>query len=105
MPTMKFVVTECLGYGDGGDIEVEVDVTEEEIEEMKQLVRDNEEEFFDSIEGLYERIKQACRDEDPIWEDDEDSEEEDYDDTYYRVEIPQEIYDAVEAEPEEDETK
>ena len=33
--TMCFVVTECLGRGDGGDIKIEVEVTDTEIEQMK----------------------------------------------------------------------
>ena len=38
--TMCFVVTECLGRGDGGDIKIEVEVTDTEIEQMKELVRE-----------------------------------------------------------------
>lgn len=95
---MKFIVTQCLGGGDGGDVEVEVEVTEEDIEAMKDLVReqDGDGDYFpDYCEALYEKIKSEA-----AFSEDGEEYDEEADDTYYRVTVPQEIFDAVEEEDE-----
>ena len=39
---LEFWVTICLGHGDGGDVAVEVDVSDKEYELLKQCCRDDD---------------------------------------------------------------
>jgi hypothetical protein len=39
---LEFWVTICLGNGDGGDVAVTLDVTDDEYELLKQCCRDDE---------------------------------------------------------------
>ena len=92
---LDFLVTICLGYGDGGDVIVTTEVSEEEYELLKQCcLEDSEIEEFEGLEALYERVVEAAKDESECCEPD-DEEDIEYDDAYYTVAIPDEIYDAV----------
>lgn len=87
--SMRFIVTECLGGG--GDVEVEVLVTAEEIDQMKELVREeggDEDYFPEYCPSLFEKIKAELQDGD------------DDGDVYYKVQVPDSIYEAVEKEDE-----
>ena len=90
--SMRFIVTECLGGGDGGDVEVEVLVTAEEIDQMKELVREeggDEDYFPEYCPSLFEKIKAELQED-----------EDDGSDVYYKVQVPDSIYEAVEKEDE-----
>lgn len=95
--TLEFTVTICLGHGDGGDICVDVEVTNKEYKLLKECCREGEEiESFEGLEDLYKRVIAEARDESESC-DPEDCDI-DYDDADYGVEIPYEIYEAVENE-------
>jgi hypothetical protein len=97
MKKLEFTVTICLGHGDGGDICVAVDVTNKEYKLLKECCREGEEiESFDGLEELYNRIVAEARSESEF--NDPDDCDIDYDDADYVVEIPDEIFDAVEDE-------
>lgn len=99
---LQFTVNICLGYGDGGEIAVNVEVTDEEYELLKQCCRENETvESFNGLEKMYERIVAEAGDESEF-NDSEDCDI-DYDEAYYSVEIPFEIYEEVENEQTEEE--
>ena len=86
--TMKFIVTVCLGGGDGGDDQVEVEVTDGEIENMKDLVREqggDEDYFPEYCPSLYEKIRAEI-----AGEEDQD--------VFYKVQVPDSVYEMVEAE-------
>ena len=109
---LEFLVTICLGYGDGGDVEITETVTEEEFELLKQCCREDDEiSEFEGLEDLYERVCRAALEESGYCgpEDDEDSEEDDneyddyndydeYDDASCIVSMPDAVYDAVDGE-------
>ena len=77
---------------------VEVDVSDEEYELLKQCCRDDEEiDGYEGLEDLYERIADYAKDESECCEPD-DCEDIEYDDAYYRVAMPQVIYDEVQEE-------
>lgn len=89
---LEFTVSICLGGGYGGDICVEVEVTDKEYELLKKCCREGEEiESFKGLKPLYKRIVAAARDE---------SEDFDPEDADYGIEIPDEVYEAVESEDE-----
>ena len=95
---LEFWVTICLGHGDGGDVTVTIDVTDEEYELLKQCCRDDEEiEGYEGLEDLYERVVAAAKDKSECCEPD-DCEDIDYDEAYYTVAMPQVIYDEVQEE-------
>ena len=99
MKKLEFTVSICLGHGDGGDILVELDVTNKEYKLLKECCRENEEiESFEGLEELYKRIVAEARGESEFC--DPDDCDIDYDDADYVVEFPDEIYDAVAEENE-----
>ncbi len=101
--SLEFTVTMCLGYGDGGDVCVTVDVTEKEYELLKQCCRD-EIDIYDcgELEDLCSRIEAEARSEnDFIMSGLGDDEEMDYDSISYMIDIPDEIYESVEEEEED----
>lgn len=94
MQNLFFSVTECLGGGDGGEISVRVPVSDQEIEDMKTLVRKQfgDPRYFEQFcSSLYRKIREACLDEDPIWY------EGDYDpgEAAFLISVPREIFDAA----------
>ncbi len=94
---LEFTVAICLGHGDGGDICVDIEVTNKEYKLLKECCREGEEiESFEGLEDLYERIVAEARSESEFF-DPEDCDI-DYDNASYGVEMPDEIYDAVEDE-------
>ena len=100
---LEFCVTICLGHGDGGDVIVTVDVTEEEYDLLKDCCREDEEiESYEGLEALYERIIDAAIDESESCSPD-DEDEINYDDVSYIVAMPDEIYNEVQSEEYEDE--
>ena len=95
---LEFWVTICLGHGDGGDVTITIDVTDEEYELLKQCCREYEDiDSFEGLENLYERIVAAAKDESEYCEPD-DEDDIDYDDAYYTVAMPQVIYNEVQEE-------
>ena len=114
MHEVEFQVTLCYGGGDGGDICVTVDVTDEEYELLKQCCREDEDiSDYEELEDLVARIEAeakgedyACRP-DSSEDEDEDDYEEDYDDVTCMIQLPDEIYDLINEEeyeePDEDE--
>lgn len=95
---LEFWVTICLGHGDGGDMAVTLDITDTEYELLKRCCREYDEiGSFEGLEGLYERIVAASRDESECCEPD-DCEDIDYDDASYTVAIPDVIYNEVQEE-------
>ncbi len=95
---LEFWVTICLGHGDGGDVTVTIDVTDEEYELLKQCCREYEDiGSFEGLENLYERIVAAAKDESEYCEPD-DEDDIDYDDASYTVAIPEVIYNEVQEE-------
>jgi hypothetical protein len=94
---LEFTVTICLGHGDGGDICVEVEVTNKEYKLLKKCCAEGDDiDFFEGLEDLYNRIIAEARAESEFF-DPEDCDI-DYDNADYGVEMPDEIYDAVEDE-------
>ena len=94
---LEFTVTICLGGGDGGDVCVDVEVTNKEYKLLKECCREGEEiESFDGLEELYKRVVAEARGESEFC--DPDDSDIDYDDASYIVEMPYEIYEAVESE-------
>lgn len=92
---MDFLVTICLGHSDGGDVVVSVDVTEEEYKLLVACCRDGDEiDVYDGLDNLYDRIVEAAKDESAVC--DPDEEEIDYDDAYYRVDFPEQVYEEAE---------
>lgn len=52
MKSLEFLVTICLGGGDGGDVCVDVDVTDEEFELLKECCREGSDiEGYDGLEN------------------------------------------------------
>ena len=92
---LTFWVTVCLGRGDGGDITVDVDVTDEEYALLVQCSREEEEiDGYDGLEDLCERIKEAAADE----VDSCNAEfgiEEDYSDAGFMIQMPDVIWEAA----------
>ena len=94
---LEFTVNICLGYGDGGEIAVDVEVTDEEYELLKQCCREDDDiGSFEGLESLYERIVTEAGDESEF--NDPEECDTDYDEADYMVEIPYEIYEEVEKE-------
>ena len=92
---LEFWVTICLGHGDSGDVTVEVDVSDEEYELLKQCGRENEEiEYFDGLEDLYERVVEEVKEESKSCEPDS-CEDIDYDDADYTVAVPQAVFEEM----------
>lgn len=100
---LEFWITVCLGGGDGGDITVNVDVTEEEYELLVQCSREEDEiDMYAGLENLCERIREAAADE----VDSCNAEfgiEEDYSDADYAIQMPDCIWQAAHADEDEDE--
>lgn len=101
--TLEFWVTICLGHGDGGDVMVTVDVTEEEYNLLQECCREDLEiADFEGLENLHERVIDAAVEESeacaPNGEDDIN-----YDDASYMVAMPDEIYAEVQSEEDENE--
>ncbi len=101
--SLDFIVTLCLGGGDGGDVEVTVNVTDEEYELLRQCCREGIEiEDCEGLEDLCDRIKEAAADENESCMEFLDSDEEiDYDSISYIIGMPSEISDSAEDESEE----
>lgn len=104
--TLEFNVTICMGGGDGGETCVEVEVTDEEYEILKECCReDGDISDYEELDDLYQRIigdsEDESKAEDPNYIDG-DEDDEDYYDPYecasYIVYLPNEVYAAVEAE-------
>ena len=106
---VEFTVTLCCGHGDGGDVCVKVDVTDEEYELMKQCCREDEEiDGYDGLEDLIERVEAEAKGEDSACsvglQDDEDEDDYNmYDDISCMVWMPSEISDIVDSEYDDDE--
>ena len=101
---LKFRVTICLGYGDGGDVRVKVGVTEKEYERLKQCCRD-EEDSHDrwGLKGLCRRIEREARYENEnCMSDFGCGEKINYQYASYLISIPHEIYEEVEKEKKEE---
>ena len=89
---LDFIVTICLGHGDGGDIIVTVDVTEEEYALLVECCREDDEiSSYEGLEDLYDRIVEEAKDESQSCQP-EDEDEIDYDDACYRVDFPDQVY-------------
>lgn len=89
---LTFRVTVCLGWGDGGDVDVTVSVTPKQFELLKECYREGED--FDRRPGLKRLYKTICsyaRDEDIAYGCDED-----HSDASYMVHFPKEIIEAEE---------
>ena len=101
---LEFPVMICLGGGDGGEVSVCVEVTDEEYELLIQCCREDAEiDGYDGLESLYDRIAEAARDEDECCSSDDEEEDTYYDDAYYMISFPDEICIAAESDTEEDE--
>lgn len=95
---LEFWVTIYFGHGDGGDVVVTIDVSNEEYELLKQCCRDDEEvEGYKGLEALYDRVVVAAKDESESCKPD-DCEDIDYDDVSYIVAIPDIIHNEVQEE-------
>ena len=103
MRLLDFFVTLCLGGGDGGDVCVNVEVTEEEYELLKCCCRENEDiNNYKGLRDLCQRIEEAARDENESCMMDFDMEEEiDYSSVSYMISIPEEISLSVDEENED----
>ena len=108
MHEVEFTVTLCCGHGDGGDICITVEVTDEEYELMKQCWRDGED-ICDcmELEDLVERIEAEAKGEDSACsvglrdDEDEDDDYDIYDDISCMVSMPDEICNLVDEEENE----
>ena len=61
---LEFWVTIYFGHGDGGDVVVTIDVSNEEYELLKQCCRDDEEvEGYKGLGDLYDHVVVAAKDE------------------------------------------
>lgn len=100
MISLEFWVTICLGRGDGGDVTVTVDVTEEEYKLLKQCCRDYEDiDGYEGLEDLCRRIEEAAQEENEACMADYDTDEEiDYDSVSYMISMPDEIEAIIEEE-------
>ena len=102
----SFDVTICLGGGDGGDVSVDVEVSEEEYELLKQCCRDYDDiDSYAGLEDLCQRIiAEAQAENDFRMENYSDSDEEiDYGSVSYMIGMPSEIQDEIDEEEEEEE--
>ena len=57
---LKFTVSVCLGWGDGGDVVVSEHVTDKEFERLKKCYADDAD--FGNYPGLKRLYKRICRD-------------------------------------------
>lgn len=98
--SFDFEVTLCLGGGDGGDVLVNVDVTEEEYELLKKCYRDDIGVCdCDGLEDLCQRVEEAAKDENEFCMADLDVDEEiDYNSISYMISIPAEVAEEVDEE-------
>ena len=90
---LEFWVTICLSHDDGGDVSVEVDVSDEEYELLKQCCIEYEDiNTFNGLEDLYDRVVSEAKDlsEDCVPEGEDAI---DFDDVSFSVAIPDSIYD------------
>lgn len=102
--TLEFSVTICLGYGDGGDVEVAVDVTDAEFALLVQCYQDMYEiDSYDGLEDLYKRIIEEAKGEDEACSIDVEDYDPDYDDASYIVSFPDEVIEAADSEEDDDE--
>lgn len=100
---LEFWVTVCMGRGDGGDITVEVEVTDEEYEMLVQCSREEDEiEEYTGLEALCDRIRDEAA-EQVECSNIEFGIEEDYSDAKYVIQMPDCIWEV--AHNEEDETE
>ena len=89
---LTFRVTVCLGWGDGGDVDVRVSVTPDEFELLKECYREGIEiEDCTGLKRLYDTICEYAEDEDIACGCDED-----HSDASYMVHFPKEIIEAKE---------
>ena len=96
---LEFPVTICLGGGDGGDVLISVDVSEEEYELLIDACADGDEiADCDELEDLYNRIISFADDECDWDYDNED--ESDLEDAVYLIQYPDAIIDAAEEKEE-----
>ena len=101
---LDFQVTLCLGLGDGGDVCVNVGVTENEFKLLKECYREYGE--VQEIKGLIKlcrRVERAARDENESCLMDFDTEEKiNYRSVSYIIGMPDEVIEAVEEEDSEE---
>ena len=105
MMYIEFTVTVCLGRGDGGDVCVDVSVSDEEYELLLQCCREDRDiGSYDGLSDLCRRIEEAAQSENEscMYEFGYD-EEIDYSTASYMISMPDEIIRAVEEEEEDEE--
>ena len=96
---LDFLVTICLGYGDGGDVEVTVDVTKKEFALLVQCYRDMDEiDSYEGLESLYKRIIKEAVGEDEFCSQNVEDYDPDYDDASYIVSFPDEVIEEADRE-------
>lgn len=95
---LEFPVTICLGGGDGGEVGIDVEVTDEEYELLLACCREDIVgiDSYEGLEDLYERVIAEARGESEF--NDPDDCDIDYDDACYLVDMPYAIYEIIEAE-------
>lgn len=99
---LDFLVTICLGHGDGGDVEVTVDVTKKEFNLLVQCYQDMDEiDSYDGLESLYKRIVKEAVGEDEACSMDTEDYDPDYDDASYIVSFPDEVIEIADSEDNE----
>lgn len=94
---LSFTVTLCYGSGDGGDIAVDVEVTDEEYRLLVQCYREDVEiEECEELESLYQRICAEAKGWDAELSGNSDNEDDedyvDYDDVSCIVDFPDAFY-------------
>ena len=87
MRELEFEVTICLGGGDGGNVCVTVEVSNDEYKLLKKCYSEDEDiDGYPGLEDLVERIQEAAEDENDCCMDElGDDEEIDYDDVTYMI--------------------
>jgi hypothetical protein len=91
--SLSFTVTMCLGYGDGFDVYVCADVSDEEYELIKKCYEEGLElNDCEGLEALVSRIEADARDEaDSILYETESDEEIDFENVQCLIQYPDEI--------------
>lgn len=97
MQEISFWVGVCLGRGDGGNVMVDIEITDDEYEALVQCSRDDED--IDGCEAIFDlRARIVAAAETAAASYDEYSDIDYHTDVWYVVQMPDEIWEAAHRE-------